>query len=294
MSTSRTDLVGTSKHLGLFADILWHAGLGGLEGLKAYHVHGYSSDMPTSYGVLWEEGTDLIPARNTGLSNAEFFVASDDANDTDGGSGAETVHVWGYDTLGFYKEAMVTLGGTTPVSIGTGWLFVQHLMVMSTGSGEENAGNIYCGTGTFTAGKPASGALYNMIAATEGMSHTSMAFIPSGYDGFVMFSAACTARNATNNVTFRLRQQSIANGVLGPRQTLDKFVVVQDMSNRTHPAGFRVAQQSWIWQDGKASTGNMDACTMMDILLIRRNPDNTSVFTEEEWLTLEAYTMQAG
>lgn len=300
MSVARTDLAMAAKKLGLSADITWHAGIGGLESLKAYHVHGYASGLPNGVtSILWEAGSAYLPWRNTAVDDTvELAIASTSADDDAvTGQGAHMIHVWGYDCAGFYKERMYPLDGQVEVSIGTDWLFIQHLMVMTCGSLEENQGSIWCGiAGSFVAGAPSAGNEAQLIYTKEGMSHTSMAFIPSGYDGFLMFSAGCTAKSATSSVTFRMRKQNIvlATATLKPRLSLDKYVVVQNLSDRTHPAGFRLIEHDFVWTDARASTTNMDACTMMDVLLVRKNPDGSSMFTEEDWLTLAEYTRQAG
>lgn len=299
MGTARTDLNGSNKVLQLMQDMARHSGVGGLEGILSRHIHGYVSALPNGQTTaLWEESTQRLPWRNTAVDDTiELSVASSDANDTLLGSGARTLHAWGWDTGGFYKEIMVNMDGQAEVSIGTDWLFVEHLMVMKAGSGEENAGDIWAGVaGTFTAGVPSNTNKAQLIYRGEGMTHSSVGYVPTGYDGFVMFSAGCTAKSSAANVTFRLRRQNLvlATPELRCRQSLDKYVVTQDMSNRDHPAGFRVPENNFVWQDATASATNMDACTMMDLMCIRKNPDGSSMFTDEDWLTIEEYARQAG
>lgn len=78
-------------------------------------------------------------------------VTSDDANDTDGGTGARTVHIVGIviDGDGKYVERTetVTMNGTSDVTLDTEFYRINHLHAHEVGSGGVNAGTITCSIG---------------------------------------------------------------------------------------------------------------------------------------------------
>lgn len=94
-------------------------------------------------------------------SSGTFYLASTSANDTSAGTGARTIFIRGLleTSTGVYEEGSetVTLNGQTSVatSLST-WFRVNLLFMLSSGSTNQNQGEIYCAdTDTFTAGIPA-------------------------------------------------------------------------------------------------------------------------------------------
>jgi hypothetical protein len=84
-------------------------------------------------------------------------VASSNAADAAGGTGARTVRVTGVNSAGTVISEVVTLNGQTAVAMtaGNALLVVTGIEVVTFGSGGVNAGDIYVGTGTFASGVPA-------------------------------------------------------------------------------------------------------------------------------------------
>lgn len=82
-------------------------------------------------------------------------ASSDNTADTGGGTGALTVRVSGLNASGDAQSNDVTLTGTTAANTASTFSAVTLVQVLTTGSGNANAGIIWVGTGTFTAGIPA-------------------------------------------------------------------------------------------------------------------------------------------
>lgn len=153
---------------------------GAYDSISTINKFGRDEGLGTSYETL-VFGTNALytyPSAATTMT-----VSSSDANDTSAGTGARTVVVSGLD--GNYAEISetVTLNGQTGVSTTNSFLRVFRLQVTSAGSGEENAGVIYVGTGTVTAGVPAN--TFGTIPAGENQSLMAIWTVPAGYTAFM-------------------------------------------------------------------------------------------------------------
>jgi hypothetical protein len=111
-------------------------------------------------------------------------VSSSDANDTSAGTGARTIQISGLD--GSYNEVSETIimNGQTAVTTSNTYLRVNRALVLTAGSGGANAGIIYVGTGTVTAGVPVN--KYTTING-DGLNQSLQAFwtVPAGYTAYI-------------------------------------------------------------------------------------------------------------
>jgi hypothetical protein len=260
------------------------AGFGGLEGVKHIHQHGYIDSFSSGEGwrQIWD-GPGYQAYNTTKNATTEVFVASTNATDNTSGVGARVVCAEGLDTAGYYKMVMADMNGQTPVSIGTDWLYIQHLCVHEAGSSGKHAGSIYAGTGVWSSGVPAT--KWSMMYDGDNTSQSSLVFVPKGYTGYLLFSAACSARSSTVYVTFRMRAFDFSGSSPMPAETHDKFVVTQNMSNRTTGTPEAFPELTGLYAEGKASGNGVDACTMVVLLLVENEADGTPQMEEVDYLT---------
>lgn len=103
-------------------------------------------------------------------ANTAMSVSSSSALDTEVGTGARTVKVFGIvenaDGTWQYKSESQNLDGQTAVSLTNQYIRVFRAYVTGSGSTNENQGIIYVGYGTVTAGVPAN--VMAQINATSG------------------------------------------------------------------------------------------------------------------------------
>jgi hypothetical protein len=109
---------------------------------------------------------------------AAMKISSTDAKDTSAGVGARTVRVIGLDANWQEVSQDVTMNGTTGVAIPTSLIRVYRAYILTVGSEEDNAGDIWVGTGVITDGVPA----VKHAGIKAGMGQTLMAVytIPDG------------------------------------------------------------------------------------------------------------------
>jgi len=147
---------------------------------KQVYKFGTNSNVGNSVETIWQQGGlySYPPSAST------MTVSSSDVNDTSAGTGARTVQIFGLD--GSYNEASetISLNGQTAVTTVNSYIRMNRALVLTAGSGGANAGNIYVGTGTVTAGVPAN--IYTIING-DGSNQTLQAFwtIPAGYTAYI-------------------------------------------------------------------------------------------------------------
>ena len=144
------------------------------------HKFGYNAVVGTTFETIWPEGGD----RTFRTTEATMTVSSSDADDTSAGTGARTVSVYGVDGSWDEVSETATLNGTTGVTLSNSYMIVHRMAVETAGSGNENAGILYVGTGTITAGKPA--VVECLVSAGINQSQVAYWPVPNGY------SFACT------------------------------------------------------------------------------------------------------
>jgi len=160
---------------------------GHIEGHKTLFKFGNISDVNGSLETIWSHGGLYVYP----TAAIQMKVSSSSADDTASGSGARTVFVYGLDTDYNEITEIVTLDGQTEVLTAQSFLRVSRAYVVTAGDGNTAAGTIYVGTGTVTAGVPAT--VYAEIALGENQTTMAVWTVPARhtlymYRGF--FSAA--------------------------------------------------------------------------------------------------------
>lgn len=172
-----------------------------------YHKHlfkfGFNPDINGSEETVWDAGGIYsYPPSATVMT-----VSSGSTNDTLAGTGARTVFVQGLDADYNEIEETVSLNGQTGVSTSKSYLRVYRAYVVTAGSGETAAGNIYVGTGTLTLGVPAN--IYAQITLGENQTLMGIWTVPAGYTAFIdHFNVATGTTNANQYITVRALQRN--------------------------------------------------------------------------------------
>lgn len=113
--------------------------LGRRQGVSLWNKFGYNSDVDTvSPEVVASFGGAF--ARMTSADTLD--IVSSDANDTSGGTGVNSVVVYGVDANRDEIIEVVTMNGTTTVTTAGTFLGVNRVAVFLSGTGETNAGTI--------------------------------------------------------------------------------------------------------------------------------------------------------
>lgn len=164
--------------------IAWH---------DAVTVWGYNPDVDDTMETVWGDGGLIaFPASATTMN-----VSSTSTSDTSAGTGARTIVIQGLDGNHSPISETVTLNGQTTVTTTKQFLHINYMYVATTGSGKENAGQIFVGAGVNTLGVPATvyGAIYTALNASTTACYT----IPAGYTGYAVSGGIAVGQPSGSN-----------------------------------------------------------------------------------------------
>ena len=238
-------------------------------GQIAYHKSifkfGFNPDVDDSLETVWAEG-----GLYGYLTSATVLkISSSSANDTSAGTGARTITISGLDANYDEISESVTLNGQTAVNTTQSFLRVFRMIVDTAGSGGQNAGVIYAGTGTVTSGVPAN--KYGTIAV--GDNQTLMCFwtVPRGYTAYlyqVDISMNTEVANKYGTVSLVARPEG------GAFNTKDKFVLSQDIIHQEFKHPIKFAEKTDLEVRAIASSSNADLAVSagLDIVYIQNRP----------------------
>lgn len=191
--------------------IAWH---------RAVIIFGYNPDVDTTPETVWP-GDGLLPYPAAAL---QMSVSSANVNDTAAGTGARTIYIGGLDADHNEISEVVTMNGQTAVTTARSYLHINSAYVLTAGSLNGAAGNIYIGTGVVTLGVPAT--IYDIIAFDYNARITGSYTIPAGYTGYLsqgLFSSGQAGGSnpvvgrlmtrGTNNIRLTAAVTTLNNGV---------------------------------------------------------------------------------
>src|SRR5574343_926059 len=180
----------TSKPLGL--DI----SNGCLSNMTSRRIFGFNPDIDNTYEDVWSFGGTYVFPPTGGTA---CRVVSSSVNDTGVGTGAQTVEIFYLDSNYDEYSVIITLNGTTPVSLTQSITRVNSFHVMSVGTLNAAAGNISLqnSAGTIT---------YGYIQANENVATQAIYTIPRNKDGYIVaWGAGSGAATAGHYCRFNLR-----------------------------------------------------------------------------------------
>jgi len=211
--------VGTSEPFELQVargQIAWH-----------YDVHkfGFNPDIDDSLETVWAQGgLYSYLAAATQLS-----VSSSSTDDTSAGTGARTVTLSGLDANYSEISETVTLNGQTAVTTTNSYLRIFRMVVNSAGSGGENAGVIYAGTGTVTSGVPAN--KYATIAIGDNQTLMAIWTVPANHTAYLLQTDVTVATTKNNKYC---TASLVARPYGEVFQVKDRFVKAESQTTLTY------------------------------------------------------------
>jgi hypothetical protein len=191
-------------------------------------------------------------------------ISSSSTNDASAGTGARTVYILGINGTGGYVSETVTLNGQTEVNTVHEYDAIERMVVVSVGSGGVNAGIVYAGTGTVTAGVPA--VPYSAIGVGDNLSLVGHWTCPAGYTGYLTYgSITCGDTTGNQYITARLKQRG-QDGIIRTAAitTIGRGTVGYDFA---YPV--KILPGECITATAKGSGNNNDVSSYFQIVLIK-------------------------
>ena len=234
---------------------------GQIPGHRAVTVFGYNADVDQTMETVWPYG-GLLAFPTTAL---QMSVSSDNANDTSGGTGARTIYIEGLNASHAVVFETVTLAGLTAVTTVNSYLHINQAYVATAGSGDSAAGSIYIGTGTVTAGVPAT--VYDIIQFDYNTRVTGSYTVPAGHTGYIsqgLFSSG--QASGSGPVTGRL----MTRGIDDIRRTAAIVTINNGAADYVFEYPVAVPEKTTL-EAQAIGTGNNNACSSMFILVLVEN-----------------------
>lgn len=235
---------------------------GQIQGHRNVTVFGFNGDVDQTQVSVWP-----LPSLITFPAAAlQMTVSSTSANDTAAGTGARTVVVQGLDANYNEVTETVTMNGQTAVTMSASLLRVNYAYVATAGSGNSAAGDIYIGTGTVTAGVPAT--TYDIIKVDYNTTTTGSYTVPAGYTAYVSQGLFSTGQpSGTTQVQGRL----LTRGTNNIRMTAALTTLNNGVANYVFEYPLAVPEKTTIEATAIASANNNAVSSMFIILLVKNS-----------------------
>jgi hypothetical protein len=232
---------------------------GQITGHRSVVVFGYNPDVDQTRVTVWPY-TGVIPFPATAI---QMKVSSSSTDDAAAGTGARTVYVEGLDANHREISETVTLNGQTEVLTTKSYLHINDAYVATAGSGNSAAGDIYFGTGTVTAGVPAT--VYDLIKFDYNRRITGSYTIPAGYTGYLvqgLFSAG--QAGGSSQVVGRL----LRIGADNIRRTAAITTVNNGVADYTFEYPVPIPEKATVEATAQGSAQNNEASSMFILVLV--------------------------
>ena len=233
---------------------------GQITGHSVVHVFGFNPDVDTSEETVWPiDGLLGHPASPTVMK-----ISSSSADDDATGTGARTVLIEGVNGTGGLVSETVILDGQTEVNTVNSYDAIERMTVLTVGSGGKNAGIIYAGTGTVTAGVPA--VPYSAMGIGENVSLVGHWTCPTGYTGYIVegkFTVGPTAGN--QYVIGRLKLRGTDDIV----RTAAKTTIQSGSVDYLFQYPIRIRPGECVTATAQGSGSNATVSSYFEIVLIR-------------------------
>lgn len=223
--------------------------LGRRQGWTTWNKFGYNSDVDSGAA----EVVAAFGGTFSRMTSADTLsIVSSSANDANGGTGVNSIVIYGIDENRDEVTAVYNMNGTTPVvTTGQNWLGVNRVAIFLFGSGGTNAGNI-----TITATTATTTQAY--IPAGDGVTQQMIFHVPRDHQFLAtsLFFNVNKISGASPVVTLKGLVYSAVNGGIQEvwRETIDTSVVNDINVVPTEP--FPISEKSILYFTATTSNDN--------------------------------------
>ena len=231
------------------------------------YKYGYNSAASTANDTVWAQGGSYTwPAAAAKLEVTSS--SADDKGTPTAGTGARTVTLEGLDASLLEISETVTLNGQTAVETDAAFLRLHRMFVVTSGSGDTNAGVIYAAnvSGTHSSGVPTNLALvYSTIAATEGQTLQSFYTVPANKTAYItdLYVSSFGSSTLSATITFRMRKTGES------WRTIDKFIVFRSMIRINHEIPHEIPAGTDLEVKADSSASTVDVTASFDMILVK-------------------------
>jgi len=231
---------------------------------KSNFKFGFNPDVDDSLETVWAQG-GLYSYLETATS---LKVSSSSLNDTVTGTGARTVEVSGLDANYDELSETIVLAGQTAINTSNQFIRVNRIKVLTAGSGGQNAGVIYVGTGAISSGVPAN--KYATIAIGDNQTLMALWTVPRGYTAYLLQTDVTVATTQNNKYC---TVQLVARPEGEVFQIKDKFVKAESSVHQeyTIPLKFEEKTDIEVRAIGDSAGADIAISAGMDFIYIQND-----------------------
>lgn len=236
---------------------------GQIQGHRNVTVFGFNPDVDTAQVTVWP----LASLITFPVAAIQMTVSSSNANDTSAGTGARTIVVQGLDANYNEVSETVTLNGQTAVTMTASLLRVNYAYVLTAGSGNGAAGDIYIGTGVVTAGVPAT--TYDIIKFDYNTTITGSFTIPARHTGYLSQGLFSSGQSGGSN---QVQGRLLTRGTDNIRRTLAVTSINNGVADYVFEYPNAIQEKTTVEATAIGSSSNNAVSSMFILLLVKEGP----------------------
>lgn len=193
----------------------------------------------------------------------QLNISSDNANDTLGGTGLNTLVIRGLDENFVEIEEQIELDGQNAVVTANSYFRINDFIGLTGGTTGTHEGTIYAGTGALAAGVPA--VVLAEMPTTDvptGIAQMAIFTIPAGKVGLLANVNIFTDQGSNAEIAFRIK----TDGRIP--LYLSTIILYQATLQRNFPFFFAIEEKTDIALVAKSLQGNIKASGSFELLLV--------------------------
>ena len=218
------------------------------QGATTWNKFGYNADIDTGTEIIasWGGTFQFLTSGET------IDIVSSSADDDDGGTGVNSVVIYGVDENWDEQIEVVTLNGTTTVTTTSQWIGINRVAVFLSGTGRTNAGTIDVTATT-------SGFQMAQMPAGGGVTQQLIFYVPRNHQflaEWLFFSAVKTSGGSSPVLEFYGQVYSAVNNTVQEVFRSELDVAMGNILEVSPPIPFPVGEKSILYFECDTNTAN--------------------------------------
>ena len=229
-------------------DYFTEVATGKRQGRSLWNKFGHNKDVDIGTEVIASWGGTFNPLTTATTLN----IVSDSANDTTGGTGCNSIVVYGIDSNRDEIIEVIALNGITPVVTTSTWLGINRVAMFLCGSGQVNAGEINI---TATTG----GSTMAQMPLGEGVTQQCIFHIPRNNNfltEYLMINVLNKGKNAELNVRL-LVYSEVSNGKQEVFHVDIDTAVTNEPIQLNPKLPFPISEKTVMWMECTSDVANV-------------------------------------
>lgn len=219
-----------------------------VEDSSLWNKFGYNDDIDIGTETIWSVGGTFVPL----TVPSTLSIVSSSIQDDTGGSGSNSIIVYGVDSTRTARTEVVFLDGQTPVVTKTTWLGINRMSIYLSGTGGVNAG-------TITATAVSGGTVQAAIPTGAGTTQHAFFFTQAGHTALMKWLVVNIVKiGASNNPVVTVKGW-VTSYVSGSKYEVYRHTIDTSVENTiqlTLPIPFVIGEKSIV--EFQATTDKAD------------------------------------